>query len=151
MPMPSLPPRRPAGPLSSMTADHVALRVPDLERAQRWFVDHLDFRVVHTWPYGELRLAYLASANDDGFLIELIGGATATPPPAHADLGASLTAPGYHHLCLRVASVDATLDELRRRGVTVVAEPFELAAISRRLAFIADPWGHLIELAQVLA
>jgi lactoylglutathione lyase/glyoxylase I family protein len=31
--------------------------------------------------------------------------------------------------------------------VTIVTEPFELPAISRRLAFVADPWGNLIELA----
>jgi lactoylglutathione lyase/glyoxylase I family protein len=32
-----------------------------------------------------------------------------------------------------------------------VTEPFELPVISRRLAFIADPFGNLVELAQVLA
>jgi len=36
--------------------------------------------------------------------------------------------------------------------VTIVTEPFELQVIHRRrLAFIADPFGNLIELAQVLA
>jgi glyoxylase I family protein len=49
-----------------------------------------------------------------------------------------------------VNSVDETLAELRRRGVTIVTKPFELPAIQRRLAFLADPWGNLIELAQVL-
>jgi lactoylglutathione lyase/glyoxylase I family protein len=34
--------------------------------------------------------------------------------------------------------------------VTIVTEPFELRAISRRLAFFCDPFGNLIELAQVL-
>jgi glyoxylase I family protein len=34
--------------------------------------------------------------------------------------------------------------------VTIVTEPCELPAISQRLAFLADPWGNLIELAQVL-
>jgi hypothetical protein len=28
--------------------------------------------------------------------------------------------------------------------------PFELEAIGRHLAFFTDPWGNLIELAQVL-
>ena len=40
---------------------------------------------------------------------------------------------------------------LRRRGVTIVTEPFELPVIGRRLAVLADQWGSLIELAQVLA
>jgi lactoylglutathione lyase/glyoxylase I family protein len=42
---------------------------------------------------------------------------------------------GYHHFCLNVTSVDETVATLRSRGVTIVTEPFELAAISRRLAF----------------
>jgi catechol 2,3-dioxygenase-like lactoylglutathione lyase family enzyme len=151
MSMPRFPDRNPRSPLSSMTADHVAIRVPDLDVAIRWFIDKLDFRVIHRWPYGELRLAYVAPADDDGFLVELIGGATPVAQPVYPDLAASLPEPGFHHLCLRVASIDDAFAELRRRGVTVVAEPFDLADISRRLAFVADPWGNLIELAQVLA
>jgi glyoxylase I family protein len=38
-----------------------------------------------------------------------------------------------------------------RRSVTIVTEPFELPAIQRGLAFIADPFGNLIELAEILA
>ena len=67
------------------------------------------------------------------------------------DLADSLRLAGYHHFCLNVVDLDATITEVRRRGVTVVAEPFELPVISRRLALIADPFGNLIELAQVLA
>lgn len=66
-------------------------------------------------------------------------------------MGDSLRLAGYHHFCLNVADMDTTISELRRRGVTIVTEPFELPVISRRLAFIADPFGNLIELAQVLA
>lgn len=149
MPMPDLPARNPRSPLASFAADHVALRVPHLDTELRWFVDMLDFRVVHTWPYGDLRLAYVAPPDDDQFLVELIGGATAMPQRAYPDLAASLAQPGIHHLCLRVASVHDTLSQLRARGVTVVAEPFEVPEISRRLAFVADPWGNLIELAEV--
>jgi len=58
---------------------------------------------------------------------------------------------GFHHFCLNVSSIDETVAELRRRGVTIVTAPFELPVIGRRLAFLADPWGNLIELAQVLA
>ncbi|MFY0575957.1 VOC family protein [Cystobacter fuscus] len=40
---------------------------------------------------------------------------------------------------------------MRGRGVTIVTEPFVLEAISRKLAFFRDPFGNLIELAQVLS
>jgi hypothetical protein len=46
--------------------------------------------------------------------------------------------------------VDATIATLRSRGVVLVTEPFVLPAISRKLAFFADPFGNLIELAEVL-
>jgi catechol 2,3-dioxygenase-like lactoylglutathione lyase family enzyme len=57
---------------------------------------------------------------------------------------------GYHHFCLNVASVEGTIVKLRARGVAIVTEPFVLPAISRKLAFFADPFGNLIELAEVL-
>ena len=49
-----------------------------------------------------------------------------------------------------VTSVDDTLAVLRERGVTIVAEPFVLPAISRKLAFFADPFGNLIELSELI-
>ena len=58
---------------------------------------------------------------------------------------------GYHHFCLNVTSVDATVETLRSRGVAIVTEPFVLPAINRKLAFFADPFGNLIELAELLA
>ena len=53
-------------------------------------------------------------------------------------------------MALRVESVDETLVELKKRGVKIVKEAFELPEISRRLAFFADPWGNLLELAEVI-
>ena len=67
-----------------------------------------------------------------------------------ADLGDSLKYRGYHHFCLSVASVDATVAKARKRGVVIVTEPFVLPAISRSLAFFANPFGNLVELAELL-
>ena len=147
-----LPAQNSSSPFASMRGHHVAVRVPDFEAAKRWYQEKLDFRVVHEWPYADQRLAYLAPATDDGFFIELLGDGRPgpIPKPIYADLGDSLRLAGYHHFCLNVASLDDAVRELRRRGVAIVTEPFELAVIGRRLAFLADPWGNLIELAQLL-
>jgi len=151
MPMPkTIPTPKVASPFAAMTGDHVAVRVPDFDQAVAWYVDKLDFRVVHTWPYGDLKLAYVTPPADDSFRIEILAGEGAQPKAAWTDLADSLNYAGWHHLCLRVESVDDTVAELRRRGVTIVAEPFELEDISRRLAFFCDPWGNLFELAQRL-
>lgn len=146
------PARNPHSPFASMRGHHVAVRVPDFAAAKEWYVGKLDFRLVHEWPYADQRLAYLAPPTDDAFFIELLGDGQPgpIPRPAWQDLGDSLRLAGFHHFCLNVASIDDTVAELRRRGVGIVTEPFELPAIGRRLAFFADPWGNLIELAQVV-
>ncbi len=135
---------------ASMKGSHVAMRVPDFEASKKWFTEKLDFRVVHEWLFGDLNLAYLAPATDDNFWVELLAGGTPGNQPDYSDLNESLHQAGYHHFCINVDSVDATLAELRKREVTIVGEPFNLEAIGGRLAFFADPWGNLIELAQVL-
>jgi glyoxylase I family protein len=139
-------------PFASMRGQHIALRVPDFQASKKWFVEKLDFRVIREWGHGDQHMAYLAPATDDAFFVEILGDGTPhpIPKPVYIDLGDSLRLAGYHHFCLNVTNIDATLAELRRRGVTIVTEPFELPAIQRRLAFLADPWGNLIELAQVL-
>jgi glyoxylase I family protein len=146
------PAHKTASPFADMRGHHVAVRTPDLEAAKRWYVEKLHFRVVAEWDYADEQLAYLAPPTDDHFYIEILGGGDPKPKDVrpYSDLGDSLKWAGYHHFCLNVKSVDRTVDALRERGVTIVTEPFELPAISRRLAFFSDPFGNLIELAEVL-
>ena len=142
----------PASAFADMRGHHVAVRTPSLEEAKAFYVGKLDFRVVAEWAYGDESLAYLAPPTDDHFYIEVLGGGEPAPAEVrpYADLADSLKYRGYHHFCLNVANVEATLEALRERGVSIVAEPFVLPAISRKLAFFCDPFGNLIELAQVL-
>lgn len=142
-----------ASPFADMRGHHVAVRAPDLATVRDWYVETLDFRIVAQWDYADEQLAYIAPPTDDHFYIEILGGGDPQPQDVrpYADLGDSLNWAGYHHFCLNVTSVDRTVETLRERGVTIVTEPFELPAISRRLAFFADPFGNLIELAEVLA
>jgi glyoxylase I family protein len=105
-----------------MRGHHVAVRTPSLAEAKDFYVGKLDFRVVAEWYYADEKLAYLAPPTDDHFYVEVLGGGNTLPPVA----------------------------KLRARGVAIIAEPFTLPAISRKLAFFADPFGNLIELAEVL-
>lgn len=139
-----------ASPLSSLKADHMALRVPDFEAAKNWLCDKLDFRVIQKWSFGDLTLAYMAPAVDDTFLIELIGGDLDTPRTKHDDLGASLAEGGSHHICFSVGDLEKILAELKLRDVTVIAEPFVVEDINCKLAFITDPWHNLYEFSQKL-
>ena len=141
-----------ASPFADMRGHHVAIRTPNLETAKRWYFGKLDFRVIAEWDYADEQLAYLAPATDNHFYVEILGGGDPAPVDVRpfTDLGDSLKYAGHHHFCLTVKSVDKTIETLRSRGVTIVTEPFELRLISRRLAFFCDPFGNLIELAEVL-
>jgi lactoylglutathione lyase/glyoxylase I family protein len=142
-----------ASPFADMRGHHVAVRTPDLAAALDFYVGTLDFRVIARWDYADERLAYVAPATDDQFYVEILGGGDPQPQDVrpYADLGDSLMYAGYHHFCLNVDSVDATVEKLLSRRVTIVTEPFVLPAISRKLAFFCDSFGNLIGLAEVLA
>jgi glyoxylase I family protein len=139
-------------PFADMRSHHVAIRAASLEEVKAFYVGKLDFRVVAEWDYEDEKLAYLLPPGDDHWHIEVLGGGNTLPSQVrpYSDLGDSLKYGGYHHFCLAVTSVDATLAKLRERGVKIVAEPWVLPAISRKLAFFADPFGNLIELSELL-
>ena len=138
---------------ASLRGHHIAVRATSLEEAKAFYVGKLDFRVVAEWDYEDERVAYLAPPTDNHFYLEVLGGGDPLPREVrlYTDLGDSLKYAGYHHFCLDVTSVDEALAELRARGVEIVAEPWILPAISRKLAFFADPFGNLIELSEVVS
>ena len=146
----NIPAKNTASVFANIRGSHVALRVPDFETSKKWYMEKLDFRVIHEWPYGDLQLAYLAPPNDDNFWIELLAGGNPKQQDSYAGLNESLHPAGYHHFCLDVKSVDETLAALSARGVTIVGEAFNLLAIGKRLAFFSDIDGNLIELAEKL-
>lgn len=137
----------------TLAASHMCLRVPDYEASKAWFTDKMGFRVLIEWPGPVgVKMAYLVAANDERCVIEIVGdGEPPSAIPETTDLFASFGKGGYHHFCFTVPGVDAAVAELLRRGVTVVAEPFEVPDISRRIAFIADPFGNLFELEEKLS
>lgn len=145
-----MPRLNPASPLSDVSGNHVGIRVPDYEAAKRWWTEKLDFRVIHEWPYADEKLAYLTPANDNSFWVEILAGGKLKPQPTYKDLAESLEAPGLHHICIHVKNIEKTVAELKKRGVTIVGDIFYLKDITRKLAFIADPWGNLIELSEVV-
>jgi glyoxylase I family protein len=148
VPLPADPPRNPSSPFASVRGHHTGIRYPDFEAARAFWVDTLEWRVLQTWPYGDLTLAYVSPPDSDDFHLEILAGPGASSQTVFGDVDASLAAAGYNHVCLSVDSVDDTLAELRRRGVDVVNDPFELDDISARLAFFRDPWGNMFELSE---
>ena len=146
----TMPALNPNSALAGLSGNHVGIRVPDYAAAIKWYTEKLDFRIIHEWDYADEKLAYLAPANTNDFWIEILAGGKLTPKTKYSDLGKSLGVGGYHHICMHVTNLDKTLAELKKRGVTIVGDTFYLEAITRKLAFFQDPWGNMIELAEVV-
>ena len=149
MPLPQNPATNTSSPFASMRGHHTGDPLPRLRGARAFWVDTLDWRVLQTWPYGELTLAYVMPPEPG----RLPPGdprrpRCGAPRPIYADVDASLVVNGFNHVCLSVESVDDTLAELRARGVDIVNPPFEIDDISARLAFFRDPWGNMFELSE---
>jgi lactoylglutathione lyase/glyoxylase I family protein len=146
--MPANPAQNSSSPFASFRGHHVGLRVRDFEAARDWYVEKLDFRVLHSWTGMGLSWAYLSPAADDNFHLELMGGPVQQESPVLDSVIESLSSAGYLHFCLEVDDVAAALTELEKRGVAVTLPVMENPEISRKLAFVRDPWGNMIELAQ---
>lgn len=121
--------------------DYVILIVDDLERALRFYTEVLGLSLGHrSGDYAQLdtgatRLGLYtrnAMAKTLGFSLQ---------PPAH-------DAPGFE-IGFKVPDVDAAYAELVAREVSSVTPP-TTRPWGQRIAYIRDPDGHLIELAQDL-
>jgi len=140
-----------SSPFASCKVEHMGIRVPDFDAAVAWYTEKLDFRLTHSLSLGDLTYTFISTAADESFSFELVAGPGAASRPPYQDLRASLKLSGWHHMCFRVDNVQDTVDELKRRGVTIISEPHDVAAMGLRLAFFADPWGNLFEVIQSLS
>lgn len=135
-------------PLASLKINHAAIRVPDFDTAVAWYTDKLGFRLKQSVSVAGLSFGFLYPAGDESFHFELMAGQGATVRPAYRDLRDSYNMSGWHHPGFSVDSVDAVIDELKRREVTIASEPHDVPAMGLRVAFFADPWGNLFEVIQ---
>lgn len=121
--------------------DYLILIVEDLDRALGFYVDVLGLRLGHrSGEYAQLdtgttRLAlYTRSA-----MAKTLGMALDAP---------AASAPGFE-VGFKVADVDAAFSELIARGAQPMVSPTD-RFWGQRTAYVRDPDGHLIELAQEL-
>ena len=107
---------------------HVSINVDDVEAATAFYVDRLGLRPRADRPAFGFGGAWLDAGGQQLHLIE-----------------ASVPTDQGQHFALRVADLDATVEELRTAGLEVSdASPVG----SGRQAFLHDPAGNLVELHQ---
>jgi catechol 2,3-dioxygenase-like lactoylglutathione lyase family enzyme len=135
--------------IAQMQADHVEVGVDDMDVMSRWYTRVLGFKVEKSWTVDELpgvRLAYLV--HPSGWRMEFASGIKGPRTPKADDFGSAFQMRGFQHLCFRVSDVDAVMAEMTRQGVTAFfpATDFPVGA-ERRVSFIQDPEGNVIEFA----
>lgn len=107
---------------------HVSINVDDADAAIAFYIDVLGFTLRDDRPDFGFGGAWLDVGDQQLHLLEV---------PMPDDRG--------QHFAIRVEDLDATVDELRARGVTV-GDPSPVGP--GRQAFLHDPSGNMVELHQ---
>lgn len=121
---------------------HTMLRVGDLERSKRFYMDVLGMKLLreHQYPDGKFTLAFVGYGNEtECTVIEL----TYNWGTEKYDLGTA-----YGHIAIGVDDVYSACDRVRGQGGKVVREAGPMKGGNTVLAFIEDPDGYKIELLQ---
>ena len=140
--------------------DHIGFTVPDLEQASDFLVDVLGceylyslgpFRSDGDWMREHLNVHPRAEIRENRFfrcgdhtLFEVFDYAAPdqeATPPRNSDIGG-------HHVALYVDDLDAAIDYLQGRGVTILAGPTRSKgpAEGNRWIYFLAPWGMQFEL-----
>jgi len=111
--------------------EHTAIASPDPARLAQWYVDHLEFRINFTYAGN-----YFVRAAD-GSMLEII--------PSEGERGPNrMKDPGLRHLAITVEDFDAAYQELRKKGVHFLTEPFDNQG--NLLVFFTDADGNICHL-----
>ena len=113
--------------------EHTAIASPDPKKLADWYVQHLDFHINFTYDGN-----YFVRASD-GTMLEIIPSVGERAPQQMKD-------PGIRHLAISVTDFDQATEELKRRSVPLLGEPFTNQG--NRLVFFTDCDGNLIHLIQ---
>ncbi len=113
--------------------EHVAIASADPQKLAQWYVDTLEFAVVHISG----RTVFVKAQNDS--MLEII--------PAEGERGPqALKDPGLRHLAIAVSDFDAAYAQLKSKAVGFISEPAN--SNGTKTAFFTDPEGNYLHLIQ---
>ncbi len=123
-----------------MKIKHFCINVKDLDKSLDFYCNTLGLEVWKRFelPENNIEIALVIGEGSD-VTIELLCQHGKEEYVAGDYLG---------HLAFIVGDVDATVEELRKKGIEIVREPFTFskAGLEERLAFVKDPDGIAVEL-----
>jgi catechol 2,3-dioxygenase-like lactoylglutathione lyase family enzyme len=126
--------------------DHVGITVTpeQLDATIEWYLSKLGFTVEQRFEAEGTTFVFIARGD---VKIELVTGASKPHRPAPDSVFESMDPERLHHFCIAVNDLDAMVSQLRRRDVQVIDGPMDAPAIGRRIAFITDNLGNILEFA----
>ncbi|MCI0402850.1 MAG: VOC family protein [Acidobacteria bacterium] len=159
------------GPIPGLThVDHVALTVPDLDAAVRFYSEVIGGKELYRLgPFDAAELPHMPDGRDWGEAHINVPGArlmiamlqvgpnlmlelfryekpadAARIPPRNCDLGG-------HHIAFKVEDLDTATSYLQEKGVRAMQGPIVLQegpCAGQRLNYFLDPWGNQLELVE---
>jgi glyoxylase I family protein len=132
--------------MQSAKAHHVGLTVTDLDRGTAWYAAALGFETLLAFDLpGGIRGAMLRTP--DGAGIELFEVPDSSAGLVDADPPTAMRVRGFGHVGFAVDDLDAAVrTAAETAGTSVVWEPRQSPEPGKRMAFIHDPDGNLVEL-----
>ncbi len=145
-----------------MRVNHVNIVVADMERSLAFYVGLLGMRVTFeaelTGEWIET-VAGLPAVSARCVFCQPSGGGTRfellqyrTPPGQFLPEASLANTPGLRHVALEVDDLDALYARLHAAGVPFVsppvAVPFSVVGVRKRLCYLRDPDGALVEIAE---
>lgn len=124
---------------------HVAISVPDLDRAARWYGAHLGFEVERRFAVpGGTEAMFLRR---DGMRIELFRVAEPLPMPEdRSNPRRDLNTLGTKHFCFATDAYDMWKDDLAGAGIEIILEVGD--GQTERGFFFNDCFGNVVEIVE---
>jgi lactoylglutathione lyase len=121
--------------------DHTAITTRDLSQSLRFYTEILGFKETDQLEFTEQRMK-LVYVEKNGSKIELFG---YDRPIETIAKKTNNPVVGFTHLALLVDNLNATVTELKQKGVIFDIEPRDSKG-EVRIAFFKDPDGNVLEL-----
>lgn len=118
---------------------HTCLNVSDLDRSIEFYTDHMGLKFVSRREIKQNNAEIAFLKDESGAAIEL----------THwCDKKTLAEGDNFDHIAFAVDDIESTVQELKKKGVTIAMEPYSLQGSTSKIAFIKDPDGNWLELIQ---
>ncbi|KAB5513622.1 hypothetical protein GE09DRAFT_628820, partial [Coniochaeta sp. 2T2.1] len=142
--------------------NHIAIAVPDLEAAVKWYVDvlgaeelrpigihdrnenpHAPIFKIYPTNLNRVRIACLTTGNGVG--LELFQFEDPKiEPGCEANLERDISRGGFFHMALTTDDIDGLTEKIVKNGGKVLGE--KVPIYEHEAVYVEDPWGNVVEL-----